>query len=129
MVAGATLGPLPTAGLEGAFVEPWWLDPEQADLHPSEVALAMTMLDAAARRDAKALHAASADLLAAEASVLSPLLRQQAMELHVLAGIGLLRSGEAPRRRSWSAAVAETPLSSWLRAVARSPERGCARSE
>ncbi len=111
VVAGASIGALQTDALHGAFVEPRWLDADDADLHPAEVALALRLLDAAARREPAALRDSADALLRADHQRLSPLLRRQAGELQVLADIALRRAGNAvPSRRP----ALDSALIDWL---------------
>nr|WP_282452828.1 fused MFS/spermidine synthase [Lysobacter sp. CAU 1642] len=125
VVAGAALGPLPPSTLQGALIGPDWLDPDDADLRPAEAALALSMLDAAARRDPPALRRWAGELLEADPNLISPLLRSQAMELEVLAAAALGQRSDAARREPELAA--RSPLIGWL---SRLPAEGtgCARA-
>lgn len=95
VVAGASLGPLPAAQLEGSWIDPWWLDVASDGVSelPAEVAPVMAALQTAAQRDAAALTTAAQHVLDLDASRLSPLLREQMLKLAVVAAI----ASDAPR--------------------------------
>lgn len=125
VVAGASLGPLPADQLIGAWIEPNWLDPDDADLRPPEAALAIALLQAAAERAPGDLRAQAEALLATDPALLSPLLREMALQLHALAGLGLQRGTGAAGFRSLPHARQSPPMLQWLNALS-SQAAGCA---
>jgi spermidine synthase len=89
VIAGASIGPLSADALEGAWIDPWWIDahPSADRPVPAEVASLLTVFDAAARRDAPALLTAVGTALAIDPTRVSPLLREQMLELGMLAAL------------------------------------------
>jgi len=117
VIAGASLGALPAEALEGAWIEPWWIEDPGSD-GPAEVRVLLAALSAAARRDPAALQPAVEAALALDASTLSPLLRAQLVELGMLTALAQGRPADArqlERRHAPTAAVEPSRqlLSAW----------------
>jgi predicted membrane-bound spermidine synthase len=118
VVAGASLGPLPAQQLGGAWIDPAWLDPLDADLRPAEANTAIALLQAAAQRDPEAMKAQAGLLIGSDAAVLSPLLRELALELHAVSELALRRSGSGAALPLRAAGTASA-LRQWLATLGR----------
>jgi spermidine synthase len=97
VIAGASIGPLASDALDGTWIAPWWMDVDTGDDRPlpEETGVVLAALEATARRDAAALLPAAEAVLAIDPSKVSPLLREQMLELGMLAALAQQRDTDA----------------------------------